>query len=147
MTKYYSLAFHVKVLFEAHVKALFFSQRRLLVYNQPEQACSSFLCKLVENELYYFFKWTSSRPLLPPPRDEYLSVSIWIFFCWFYGDIYRIYWLSQLIPNLRLNFLLKVLEIIYVVTFTCPVIGWKRTNHGPLSAYLPSHYTFAPSSN
>ena len=141
MIKYHSLVFYVKVLFEAHFMALFFSQR--IVYNQPGQACSSsFLCKLIENKVYFFFKWTSCRPLLPPPRDKYLSFQFEFFSfestekCFDSTDSAN--WFScrwgsnNSAPNLKLNFLLKVLEIIYNVTFMCSEIGWKRTNHGPL---------------
>ena len=40
-----------------------------------------------------------------------------------------------------------LLEIIYGVTFTCPVIGWKTTNHGALSAHLLYPHMCACSSN
>ena len=71
-----------------------------------------------ENEVYYFFEWNSCRPSLPPPRDEYFSVSTQIIFCWVYQGIYLIYRPSQrfscwqkslIIPlsDFRLNFLLK----------------------------------------
>ena len=65
--------------------------------------CSfSFLCRLVENKIYYFLKWTSSKALHPPLRWIYF-VSTRIFICWSHGGFYHIFW-----PELTASFVGKM---------------------------------------
>ena len=77
-----------------------------------------------------------------------------LFFCLFYN-----FWRNSLprvrekmnifaiVVRIRRRLSLLILEIIYRVTFTCPMLDWKTTNHGPLSAHLLYHHTCARTSN
>ena len=81
---------------------------------------TNFLCRLAENEVYYFFKWTLSRPLLPPLR--------WISFC--FNSNFLLLNLQRLLPHfLTSQQLCLLLQSPIIRPWRCPWCnGYRHRN-------------------